>query len=351
MRSNHLHGPRALTLTLLSFLLLTILFSATVGSASLSIPESLMILLGKLPFAGSLASQSQIKPVYQTIVWEIRMPRILLAGLTGCGLSVVGAAFQGLFKNPLADPHILGVSSGSALGATLAMLTGLQIHFLGTGAIGLSAFLGALCTVFVVYRIACIGTHIPVVTILLTGTAISTMLSSIISLLMVFHHDQIEKVYLWTLGSFSAASWTKVEFLALFLLIGVSGILLHARELDAMTMGYETAESLGIDTTKVKKILIVLSSLVVAACVSVSGIIGFVGLVIPHCIRMLCGPGHRRLLPLSCLLGAIFLILCDTLARTVAAPSEIPVGVITAVFGTPYFIFLLQQQKRKAVRA
>ena len=291
-------------------------------------------------------SPSETTDIYSKIVWQIRMPRIVLAGLTGCGLSVVGATFQGMFRNPLADPHILGVSSGAALGATIAMLSGIEFNLLGLGMIGSLSFIGALLTGLFVCQLSSIGSKLSVVNIVLIGTALSTMLSSIIAFLMTFHHDKIEKVYLWTLGSFFAATWEKVLFLAIITVICCGVLMIFSGELDVITIGNDTAESLGIHTVRVKKILIMVSSLLVAACVSISGIIGFVGLVIPHCIRMMSGPKHKVLLPLSCLGGAIFMIICDTIARSVAAPSEIPVGVITAILGTPYFIYLLLHNKR-----
>ncbi|BCN28789.1 FecCD family ABC transporter permease [Anaeromicropila herbilytica] len=338
------HGVGFLLIIILA---LEVILSASVGSANLSFFNSLKIIIHRIPVIGNFYDLSDVKEVYIKIVWDIRMPRILLAGLTGCALSVVGASFQGLFKNPLADPHILGVSSGAAVGATIAMLSGMTMSFMGLGVIGIFAFLGALITVFIVYQIACVGNKISTVNIVLTGTAVSMMLSAVISLLMAFHHDQIEKVYLWTMGSFSSATWQKVSFMSFFTLVGIVGIFMFAKELDVMTIGNDSAKSLGIDTSRVKKYLIILASLLVAACVSVSGIIGFVGLVIPHCIRLISGPKHKRLLPFSALGGAIFMIFCDTIARTITAPSELPVGVITAILGTPYFIYLLQHNKRK----
>jgi iron complex transport system permease protein len=333
---------------LLSFILLIVVIcSASFGSADLSAWDSLKIIASRIPVVGDYINISDIKGVYIKIVWKVRMPRIILAGLTGCGLSVVGATFQGLFKNPLADPHILGVSSGAAVGATIAMLSGIGMDVFGLGVIGIFAFAAALFTVFIVYQIACVGNKLSTVNIILTGTAVSTMLSAVISLLMAFHHEQIEKVYLWTLGSFSAATWSKVLFLAAFVVIGTGAILIFAKELDIITTGQESAESLGIDTARIKKVLIILASLLVAACVSVSGIIGFVGLVIPHCIRLINGPKHQQLLPLASIAGASFMIICDTVGRNVAAPTEIPVGVITAAIGTPFLIFLLQRNKRK----
>lgn len=337
-------------LLLLSLLLLLcIIISASMGSANLSIIDSFKIILSRLPFMDKIMDLTEIPLVYEKIVWQIRMPRIILAGLVGCGLSVVGVAFQGLFRNPLADPHIIGVSSGAAVGATIAMLSGISLNILGLGVIGTFAFLGAILTAFVVYRLSSVGNNSSVTSILLTGTAASTMLSSIISLLMIFNKDQIEKVYLWTLGSFSAATWDRVGFLAIFTLICGGGLILFSRELDVITTGNDTAESLGINTARVKKILIVAASLQVAACVSVSGIIGFVGLVIPHCLRLINGPKHRSLLPLAGLGGAVFMILCDTIARNAVSPSEIPVGVITAILGTPFFIYLLQKNRKGGV--
>lgn len=331
---------------LILLLILCIVISASLGSADLSVSDSLKIIISRIPYLGKQINISEIAEVYPRIVWQIRMPRILLAGFAGCGLSVVGAAFQGLFRNPLADPHVLGVSSGAAVGATIAMLSGAGFHFLGLGVIGTFAFIGALLTAFIVYRVSCVGNKLPVVNILLTGTAVSMMLSSVISLIMTFHHDKIEKVYLWTMGSFSAVTWDRVLFLAVFTVACCGVIIIFSSELDVITTGNDTAESLGINTARIKKIIIVAASLQIAACVSISGIIGFVGLVIPHCIRMISGPKHKVLLPLSCLGGAIFMIICDTIARIAAAPSEIPVGVITAMLGTPYFIYLLQRNKR-----
>ncbi|WP_312106641.1 iron ABC transporter permease [Lachnoclostridium sp.] len=330
-------------------LLITIVITASVGSANITIYDSLKVLLSKMPLIRNLMDTSDIPKNYVTIIWNIRIPRILLSGLSGASLALVGACFQGLFRNPLADPQILGISSGAALGATLATLSGVTISFFGLGVIGAFAFIGALLTVLLVYQIAFTGSTGSVTHIVLTGTAISSMLSAMISLLMSIRREQIEKVYMWTLGSFSAASMRKVGFLLLFFIVCATIIIVHARELNIIAAGEETAESLGIDTLKVKRTLIIVGSLLVAACVSVCGIIGFVGLIIPHVIRLLLGPRHERLLPFSCIFGAFFLIVCDTLARTLRAPGEFPVGVITALFGAPYFLLLLYRDKKRMV--
>lgn len=328
-------------------LLLVMIFAISVGSADLSMIDSLQIVLNRIPVIGNHVDVSELAVTYDTIIWQVRMPRILISAMVGGALAVVGAAFQGVFQNSLADPHILGVSSGAALGATFAMLTGTSVSFFGLGTIGIFAFLGAMATVFLVYRVAGFGGQISTTNMLLTGTAISTMLSAIISLLMTFNNNQIAKVYMWTMGSFSSATWEKVIFLALFVFIGVIIMIIYSGKLNILMMGEEDAQCLGVDVSRTKTILIVTASLLVAASVSVSGIIGFVGLIIPHCVRMICGSDNRKLIPYVFFVGAIFLVFCDTIARTIAAPTEIPVGIITSIFGAPYFVMLVVTRRRK----
>lgn len=340
-----------IVIILIGILILSIGIATSLGSANIPMGQCYQILVSKIVGVNRWIDTREIKEVYQTIILQVRLPRILMAGLVGCGLSVVGAAFQGLFRNPLADPHILGVSSGAALGATFAILSGISFQFLGLGFIGICAFFGALITVFLVYTISSIAGRGQITGILLTGTAISTMLTSIISLLMTLNRDQLETVYMWTLGSFSSATWSKIRFLVIFVGIGVVIIFCFARDLNVLLTGEDSAQSLGTNIHQVKLILIIVSSFLVGACVSVSGIIGFVGLLIPHCTRLLVGPNYKRLLPISCFSGAIFMILCDTIARTIISPSELPVGVITAIFGAPYFIFLLYYNQKKIAKA
>lgn len=328
-------------------LLVTMVFSVSVGSADLSFVDSLKLVVAKIPFFGRFVDVTQFGSKYEVIVWQVRMPRVMMSALVGAALSVVGAAFQGIFRNPLADPHILGVSSGAAFGATLAMLSGVTASFMGLGAVGVFAFSGALCTVFIVYHVSKISGEISVTGMLLTGTAISTLLSSLISLLMTFHNDRIEKVYMWTMGSFSAATWGKIRFLSIFVFAGVAVLFLYAGKLNIILMGDDEAKCLGIDVDRIRRRIIMAASLLVGAAVAVSGIIGFVGLIIPHCIRLISGSDNKRLMPYSFFLGAIFVTLCDTVARTVAAPTEIPVGIITSMFGAPYFIFLVLKRRRR----
>ncbi len=333
-------------------ILIIILFAVVVwavmtGSSSMTLSDSLKTIASKLPVIKEQIDLSDISTTYEVIIWKVRMPRVLLSALVGGALAIVGAAFQGVFRNSLADPHILGVSSGAALGATIAMLTGVSVNFLGLGAIGVFAFVGALITVFFVYQIARVGGELSTINMLLTGTAMSTMLSAIISLLMTFNKEQIDKVYMWTMGSFSAANWDKVKFLAIFVLVGMFVLIAYSRKLNILMLGEDDARCIGIDTVKTRRILIVVASLLVAAAVSVSGVIGFVGLIVPHSIRMILGADNRKLLPYAFCVGAIFLAVCDTLARTVSAPTEIPVGIITSVCGAPYFIGLIVSRRRK----
>ncbi|WP_294405645.1 iron ABC transporter permease [uncultured Clostridium sp.] len=328
------------------FMLLCIGISASVGSSSVTVLNSFKIIFSKIPVLNKLIDTSDVKQVYEVIVWKVRLPRILQSSLVGGALAVVGCTFQAVFRNSLADPHILGISSGAALGATLAILCGITLNFFGMGIVSIFAFMGALLTVILVYRIGGLGGKIMVTNLLLTGTAISTMLSSIISLLMIYNREQLEKVYLWTLGSFSASNWSKVLFLAVVSVICVTVIFMFGRDLNIILTGDEAASSLGIDTSRIKNILIIISAVLVSASVSVSGTIGFVGLVIPHCMRLIVGSDHKILLPFSYLGGASFMIICDTIARTIAQPTEIPVGVITAFFGAPYFVYLLYRNTK-----
>ncbi len=340
--------PLSVGLLVLAVLVLALLLAAAcIGSAHLSVKDALRLLGSRLPGIGKLVDTEGIGEVYGRILFQVRLPRVILAGLVGAGLSVTGAAFQGLFRNPLADPHILGVSSGAALGATLAMLFGAGGWFGGISLTGLAAFAGGLLTVFVVYRIACAGSVVKTVHLLLTGTAVSSFLSAVISFLMTRHEDELEKIYMWTLGSFGAASWEKIRFMGIFLLAGSLVLLALGRELNLLAAGEDTAVTLGVSLRAVRAIIIVAGTFLVAACVSVSGVIGFVGLIVPHCMRLIFGPDHRGLLPCAALGGAGFMIFCDMLARTVTAPTEIPVGVVTAIIGAPYFILLLARSKRE----
>lgn len=327
---------------MLLFLMASMVLATTVGAANISMKDSLKILLGEVPYLKELFSWPQVEEKFRVIVLSIRLPRILLSAVVGTGLSVVGASFQGLFKNPMADPYIMGVSSGAALGAA----AGITIFTGGFLSVQVMAFLGALSAVLLVFHIARAGHRIPVLPLILAGVAISAMSSAVISMLMIFHRDQSDQIIFWTMGSVASASWADLIYVGPLVLLSVVLLNLYRRELNLMISGEDTAYSLGVDVEKVKKRLLILSSFTVAVIVSVSGIIGFVGLIVPHAVRMLLGGDHRVLLPFSALAGALFMLFSDTLARTVLAPMEIPVGAVTALFGAPYFILLLYRSKK-----
>jgi len=276
------------------------------------------------------------------ILVSLRLPRVLEAGIVGAGLSVVGAAFQGLFRNPMADPYVLGVSSGAAFGATIAIILGLGMF--GTG---LAAFITAIVTISIVYIIARTGTKVSMTAMLLCGIAISAFLSAFISLMMLLNHNELSRIVFWTMGSFSLISWNQVYYSAPIISVGAILMYVYARDLNAIMTGEEIAEHLGINTELVKKVILVAGSLITATAVSIGGIIGFVGLIVPHIARLLVGSDNRILIPFCAVSGAAFLMLADTLSRIVLSPSEIPIGIITAAFGGPFFLYLLIKAKTK----
>ena len=277
------------------------------------------------------------------IFWNLRLTRIILSVLVGAALSVCGAAYQSIFRNPLTDPYVLGISSGASLGAAVAILLGLQTFLLGVGTCALAT---GILTILIIYRIASIGNRMHATTLLLTGVCITFLISAVISFLMVLHQDKMDSIIFWTMGSFASATWIDVAFVAPVVLIGTAVVLYYGRDLNLLLAGSETAKSMGVEVEKVKKVLLLVTTLMVAFCVSTCGVIGFVGLVVPHCIRLVAGPDNRRVVPLSVLVGGTFLMLCDTLARTLMIPAELPVGCLTALVGAPLFIYLLYKNKK-----
>ena len=263
--------------------------------------------------------------------------------MTGAALSVCGAAYQSIFRNPLTDPYVLGISSGASLGAAIAILLGLEAYLLGLGACALAT---GLLTILVIYRIASIGNRMHTTTLLLTGVCLTFLISALVSFLMVLHQDKMESIIFWTMGSFASAAWSDVAIVAPVVVTGICVVLYYSRDLNLLLAGSEAAKSMGVEVERVKKILLLVTTLMVAFCVSACGVIGFVGLVVPHCIRLLLGPDNRRVVPYSILVGALFMLLCDTLARTLLMPSELPVGSLTAMVGAPLFIYLLYKNKK-----
>ncbi len=334
-------------LIVLCLLFITIIIAATFGSADISIQDFFRTLLSKMPVIGD---NYEVPKGHQTIIFNLRLPRIFLALVAGIGLAIAGAVFQGVFGNPMAEPYLLGVSSGAAFGATLAAILSVQINFLSFGTVSIFAFVGALIVVLTIYRMAMQKGTLPVSVLLLSGLAINYFLSALITLMMSFNQDKLENVYFWTLGSFKNASWDKVIIVSLVVLIGSFYLYRFNRELDLIMLGDEQAKSVGVNVEGLKKKMLLISSLMAAIIVAASGIIGFVGLIIPHGIRLITGPSHRRLMPLAGLSGGIFLIICDTVARTVLDNKELSVGIITALCGVPFFLWLLYKN-RKAVGA
>ena len=328
-------------------LLATVLVALAWGSVRIPVGTIARIVALRLPLVGAQLGIAPDWPAaYETIVFAIRLPRVLLAGLVGAALALSGATYQGLFRNPLADPYLIGVASGAALGATVALVLRLPAGLYALGATQWAAFAGAALAVALVYGLARVGGTTPLTTLLLAGVAVGTLATALTSLLMYWSGDQLLTIYGWLLGGLTLASWPRAGLLLVYLGAGALALAPAGRTLNALQLGEEGAQALGVDVEKVKLLLVVVATLLTAAAVSVSGLIGFVGLIMPHVARLLWGPDHRVLLPLSALCGAIFLIAVDGLARTVIAPGELPVGVITALCGAPFFLFLLRRSKR-----
>ncbi|MFC4410703.1 FecCD family ABC transporter permease [Chungangia koreensis] len=282
------------------------------------------------------------------ILWKIRMPRVILAALVGASLALAGAAFQGLLKNPLADPYTLGVSSGASVGAVITIFFGLSLPLLGLYTLPVMSMMGAFVTMLAVVGFArLVDRAMKMETIILTGIIFSSFLGSIISLMIALTGEELRQIIGWLLGSVSMRGWSYVAMDVPFVAIGALLIWLNRRELNAMMFGEERAIHLGVDVKKRKMMILAGGSMLTGAAVAVSGTIGFVGLVVPHMTRLLWGADHRHLLPLSFLNGATLLIICDLVARTIISPSELPVGVITAFIGAPVFAFIFFRQRKR----
>ena len=280
------------------------------------------------------------------IVTQVRLPRVLLGFLVGCCLASVGVALQALLRNPLADPYVLGVSSGAALGATLAVLFGIGTIFLAEAALPACGFAGGLVALFVVYRMAATYERLPIHSLLLAGVILNAIFSALIMFITsIMEPNRSFGMMAWLMGTLTAPTYPTLMVLSLYLLVGLFLLFRQARVLNILALGEEAARSLGVDTEKSKRFIFVLSALVTGAVVSVSGMIGFIGMVIPHAVRLVIGADHRLLLPASALVGGMFLMGADTLARTLLSPAEIPVGIITALAGGPFFVYLLLWRK------
>jgi iron complex transport system permease protein len=337
------HNPKSSTLFRLFkwcffftvFLIAVSSLSLSVGTARLGLLKTLSGLLE--PILGLKTSLSSLE---ETILYQIRLPRVLLTGIVGMALAVSGTVFQALLRNPLAEPFILGISSGAAVGALLA--TGIGLSFIPIGT-PLAAFVGAAFTVALVFSIAGLRGRLQSNTILLTGVIVNAFFTAIImTILSLVPDERVHRMLFWLYGDLTLVSYGEIFTTLPFVFIGIALIYLKARDMNIIVTGEDAALQLGIDVEATKRFLFIFATLITGVVVSASGIIGFVGLIVPHLIRMMIGSDHRFLVPLSALFGASFLILADTLARTVIAPSELPVGVVTAALGAPFFIFLLK---------
>lgn len=295
-------------------------------------------------FIGHDLGQSFL-PSEQAIILALRLPRALAAVLVGMALAASGVLFQGLLRNPMADPYIIGTSGGAGLGATIAMMLPVSLAGARFGLVPLFAFAGALITVLIVYRLALVGGQAPITTLLLAGFAVSSMLAAVMSFLMLASGRNIPNILIWLMGGVSTSGWNALAVVAPMILIGIAASFFFTADLNALLLGEEAAAYLGVHVERRKIGLLALGSFLAATAVSISGLVGFVGLVMPHIARLIFGPEHRKLLPAAALMGGIFLVLADLLARIVLAPTELPVGIITAAVGAPFFLYLLKRSK------
>jgi iron complex transport system permease protein len=284
-------------------------------------------------------------PIDDTIVWEIRLPRVILAAAVGGTLAYSGATYQAVFRNPLADPYLLGVAAGAALAATVVVVGPLPATFHGASLITLAAFVGALTAVLLTYMLAKGASGSSTTALILAGVAVSSIAVSLTSYVLLVNQSESLSILSWLLGGFNSSSWDKLLYIVPYALPAAAVAFVYSRVLNVLSLGDEEARHLGIDVETTRLILLLAASLAAAAAVAVAGIIGFVGLIAPHVVRLLAGPDYRRLLPLSTLLGASFLMLADLAARTAISPGELPVGVITGCLGAPFFLFLLRRNR------
>jgi iron complex transport system permease protein len=311
------------------------------------LPMSIVLLIGAVALGAYIGPAGRISSANWHLVWTVRMPRVVLAGLVGAMLSIAGASFQGAFRNPLADPYLLGVASGSGLGATIVFVVG-RANTSGwlIDPLPLASFCGGLLAVLMTYMVgAAFGSQRSSITLVLAGVAITSLLTAVQTFVLYRNNDVIREVYSWILGRLNTATWSDVRLVTPY--IGISSIvlLLHRRQLDVLRVGDDEAASLGMQVSRVRLIVVVAATFGTAAAVSVSGLIGFVGIVVPHAVRMLAGASYRRLLPLTIVLGATFLILTDIPGRVLNHGAETPIGVVTAFFGAPFFIIVLMNRR------
>ncbi|MEU0957216.1 iron ABC transporter permease [Streptomyces niveus] len=330
-----------LTVALLGVLLLLCLLSAGLGAYDIPLGDVLSSVRHRIGLGGAA-----LERVPESVLWNVRLPRVVLALLVGASLGCAGALMQGVFGNPLAEPGVIGISAGAAVGAVASIALGLS--FLGNWTVTVCAFVSGLLTVLLVYAMSRSGGRTEVVTLILTGIAVNAFAGALIGLSIFFADNaQITQITFWQLGSLAQATWPKVLAVLPCALLGLAVAPFYARKLDLLALGERPARHLGVDVERLRVVLVLVVALLTAAAVAVAGIITFVGLLVPHLLRMANGPGHRFLVPGSALAGALVLVAGDLAARTVAAPAELPLGVLTALFGSPFFFWLLRRTRRR----
>ncbi|NDI35802.1 FecCD family ABC transporter permease [Chengkuizengella sediminis] len=329
----------------LLLLLLSIVVSLSMGSAHIPLLQVWRILLHQLPFVGQHISVDW--PISsEKIILQVRFPRIILGILVGACLSLAGAGFQGVLRNPLADPFTLGVATGASVGASFLILFGIQFLWLGQWTVPIVAFLSGMLSLLFVFKLAGIQGKFRVETVILSGVVVQAFLGSIVSFMITLSDDVINRILFWLMGSLALRGWDFSIILFPYLFIGLIILLGYGRVLNLFALGERQAAHLGVNVNRSKWIVLIFSTLISAAAVSVAGVIGFVGLIVPHLIRLLVGSDYRLILPLSGLFGAIYVLWADTIARMLLNPQEIPLGVITAFIGAPFFAYLLSKNKK-----
>ncbi len=328
-----------------AFLAAALLTGALVGPVHIGLGAALESVGARLPF---LHIDTPLTQTQESILWDIRLPRVVLGALVGAMLAVAGASYQGVFRNPLADPYLLGVAAGAGLGATIALV------YLPNGVdfqkvLPPAAFLGGAVAVAAAYAIGrSAGRGSGGATLVLAGVTVASFFTAVQTFVQQQHSDTLQQVYAWILGRLPSSGWTDVKILLPYAAVATAGILLHRRLLDVLSVGDEEAASLGVNVGRVRLVVVLCATVGTAAAVAVSGLIGFVGIIVPHAIRLVAGPSYRLLLPLSVLFGAGFLVLADVIARTALSPAELPIGVVTAFFGAPFFAVVLRTSRRMA---
>jgi iron complex transport system permease protein len=325
-----------------AFLVGSLLIGVLVGPVHLGVGNVLDSIAARLRVPGM---SSPLSPTEEAILWDIRMPRVVLGALVGGMLALAGATYQGVFRNPLADPYLLGVAAGAGLGATLAIAY-LPEGLRGRQALPIAAFVGGAAAVVLTYSVgSSAGRGRDAVTLVLAGVTVASFFTALQTFVQQQNADTLQQVYTWILGSIPSSGWNDVVLILPYVVIASAVILLHRRVVDVLSLGDDEATSLGVDVRRVRLTLVVAATIGTAAAVAVCGLIGFVGIIVPHAIRMLAGTGYRALLPLSVIAGAGFLVLADVIARTALAPAEIPLGIVTAFFGAPFFALVLRTSR------